>query len=155
MPNALLIQGSDAIVAEVAGHAWAAWPDAPTAIAPARRYFAKFNPADLAAAKVSVIGLTDQVETFTRAKNQEDVGVFVDVQKLLADRADVAEVDRWVNFMAELLAFFSDNHRLAGLDDWWVEDAQYVLSQVWSQSFLYADGIFAAALALTLRSDSQ
>jgi hypothetical protein len=149
--DALSIDVARALVDEVNNHAWEQEPEAFTA---ERVYFARYKKDDLATMRVSVLALTHSDHRVTRTSLQTDLTFWIDVQKMLADHADVDEVDRFVNFLAEVKAFYSDGHRLPSpFADWWVQSAAYFQDQFWDPQRLYLDHVYEAAVELTLRSE--
>jgi hypothetical protein len=149
VPDALSIEIGNTVVDEINGHAWEQEPEAFTA---ERVYFARYKKDDLATMRVSVLALTHADRRVTRATLQNDLTFWIDVQKMLANHADVAEVDRFVNFLAEIKAFYSDGHRLPEpFAAWWIESAQYFQDQFWDPHRLYVDHVYEAAVELTVR----
>lgn len=149
MADALSIELARVLVDEINAHTWEQEPESFTA---ERVYFARYKSDDLATMRVSVLALTHADQRVTRTSQQADLTYWVDVQKMLANHADVDEMDRFVNFLAELKAFYSDGHRLPPpFQAWWVERAEYFQDQFWDPHRLYLDHVYEGAVELTIR----
>lgn len=143
----------DALVSEINGHTWLLEPEG---FAATRGYDIRFEETDLATVKVTVVVLTDKSENISRRNNTRTQTAWVDIQRKLADTT-ATSVDALVEFANEVLEYFADSHHLTddSLSDWYVEDAAYFQDGFWSFPRLVTEGIFEAAIELTLRSDSR
>lgn len=148
MPNLIAIQLAEALAAEINGHTWSYKPEAFTAV---RKYYAKIEDGGIRTVGVYLIPTTQTDINETRGKNRTDVVCWLDVQRLCTDKTSTSEVDGYVNFMEELKDFYSDNHRLVGMMDYWIEEAVYFSDQFWDPNRLYDDEVFEAAIVLTIR----
>lgn len=150
--SSIAIQLAEAIVLELATAAAAnEWTPAFT---PVRQWRPVYTRDELAqkGLQVSVVPVTrPPLDLFTRQKRQYDYGVVIDFQTVV-DATTLEGLDALVNLVdGDVTAFYSDMHYIAGMTGWYVKELGLLDDSIYSIDRLYGEGIFEAALALTIR----
>lgn len=151
--TALPILVGDALVSDINAHAWLMKPEAFEAV---RGYDIRYGEDELATVKVTVVVLTDRSENISRGHNTRTLTAWIDIQRKVNDTT-ATTVDTLVEFANEVFEFCADNHRIteSSLSDWYIDDAVYFQDGFWSFPRLVTEGIYEAAIELTLKSNDR